>query len=192
MKRGFTLIELLVVVLIIGILSAVALPQYKKAVARAHMTQFFIAFNTYSKAIDRWILANGEPTEKIRFTGTSGTHELDIDTQSESNLNDVFGSTFVQASISSASAIVVVYPYEGTVLENCSAQFQRQAGSSQWNFAGIGLWQEGQQLQIASDGECEDLKQLMCQHWKANGTGLGRSPSISQCAKYGITLEMAE
>ena len=91
--EGFTLIELLVVVLIIGILAAVAVPQYQKAVEKSRATQAIVAAKAIKDAEEIYFLANGEYTDTLA--------ELDIDITLPSNFEmDLNGTTDYRVVIS--------------------------------------------------------------------------------------------
>ena len=73
MKQGFTLIELLVVVLIIGVLSAVALPQYQTAVERSRAAEALTQMAAVADAMERY------HAQHDRWPDANNFNKLDVD-----------------------------------------------------------------------------------------------------------------
>ena len=72
---GFTLIELLVVVLIIGILAAIAVPQYELAVEKARAAEALSVLKSIKQAGDLCVLQQGGMREEYMC----GFDEIDLD-----------------------------------------------------------------------------------------------------------------
>ena len=85
-KYGFTLIELLVVVLVIGVLTSIALPQYRSAMDRSRAAEAKRMLPAIFSARERWMVENGcewSTTNSVTYTCDNATtlrfSKLDID-----------------------------------------------------------------------------------------------------------------
>jgi len=68
-NKGFTLLELLVVVLIIGILTAVALPQYKLFTAKSRTSAWIPHMKALQHAQEMYYMEHGSYTNKLENLG---------------------------------------------------------------------------------------------------------------------------
>ena len=103
-KKGFTLIELLVVVLIIGILSSVALPQYQKAVFKSRTAEAWTNLKNLNMA------GNALCLESPSTSGEYGSlkDQLAVDVRSSKNFSY---SGSISCNHSTPVAFVAVYNY---------------------------------------------------------------------------------
>ena len=133
MKQGFTLIELLVVVLIIGILSSIALPQYERAVRRARGAEAVLAAKTVAEAANLYFFERRQyPTSMSDLTVKAAdlkNFNLEFERTSNSALN-------IKITALSGQAVLTVACSRGKIVSrtcagtDCSEYFASQFDSA--------------------------------------------------------------
>ena len=115
-NRAFTLIELLVVVLIIGILSAIALPQYQKAVIKARAVELQTLTRALATAQAAYFMANGEYSDSLgkldlSFPFTSATELAATFNMDDGALNGEKSAIAINKRSGAAVALFASGPY---------------------------------------------------------------------------------
>ena len=117
-KQGFTLIELLVVVLIIGILSAVALPQYQKAVFKARTVEAITIMRSFYNAYQLCMLEQGNEFCTTAENFFSDLNILEGEILTECAEDDFCINTKHWQYGNATDNYIYVYPREGNVTNN--------------------------------------------------------------------------
>ena len=71
--EGFTLVELLIAIVVVGILAAIALPNFTDSIRKSRRSEAFTAIAAAQQAQERWRSNNSAYAESVSDLGVSGT-----------------------------------------------------------------------------------------------------------------------
>ncbi|MFV0454010.1 MAG: pilin [Pseudomonas sp.] len=128
MQKGFTLIELMIVVAIIGILAAIAIPQYQNYIARSQFSEAHTLLGGARTAVQEKIdqgqafgASTGEPNAATNILGIQLTGQ--------------YGGVTAPAAAANATTYDLTFTFSGanTNLNTKTVKYTYDAGKGSWS-----------------------------------------------------------
>ncbi|WP_163935502.1 pilin [Paraferrimonas sp. SM1919] len=100
-QKGFTLIELLIVVAIVGILAAVAVPQYQSYIAKSEVAGALQSINPIKGAVDNYMYTNPSFPTVLTTVGVETQPTNGVITLGTNTIVFTFNATGTSADVNS-------------------------------------------------------------------------------------------
>lgn len=134
MQKGFTLIELMIVVAIIGILAAIAIPQYQNYIAKSQVSRVVAETGSLKTAYET-CLNDGQTDVDECDLGFTGSNLFDLDIPA-----DIDADTPPTVAVTNEVALTSDGTIQGTFAGSSSAALTDAATTVTWSRSDLGTW----------------------------------------------------